>query len=63
VNPAIAVLLGVTILNEHFGVATGFGFALILAGCLLATRRTATPPTDSSPTPNPTTLVPPVSEP
>jgi drug/metabolite transporter (DMT)-like permease len=39
VNPAIAVLLGVTILNEHFGVATGVGFALILAGCLLATRK------------------------
>jgi drug/metabolite transporter (DMT)-like permease len=41
VNPAIAVLLGVTILNEHFGVATGVGFALILVGCLLATRKAA----------------------
>jgi drug/metabolite transporter (DMT)-like permease len=39
VNPAVAVLLGVTILNEHFGVATGLGFALILVGCLLATRK------------------------
>ncbi|MDA8297587.1 MAG: DMT family transporter [Actinomycetota bacterium] len=38
VNPAIAVLLGVIALNEHFGVATGIGFALILGGCVLASR-------------------------
>jgi drug/metabolite transporter (DMT)-like permease len=55
VNPAIAVLLGVTILNEHFGVATGVGFALILAGCLLATTTT-----DASAT---ATAVPPIAEP
>jgi drug/metabolite transporter (DMT)-like permease len=59
VNPAIAVVLGVTILNEHFGVATGVGFALILAGCLLATRRTPASSSDSLPTPSPTTPVPP----
>jgi drug/metabolite transporter (DMT)-like permease len=68
VNPAVAVLLGVTILNEHFGVATGVGFALILAGCLIATRRTPTSSTDSPTTPSPTTpsptaLLPPVAEP
>ena len=38
VNPAIAVLLGVTVLGEHFGVGTGLGFVLILGGSFLATR-------------------------
>jgi drug/metabolite transporter (DMT)-like permease len=41
VNPAVAVLLGVTLLNEAFTAATAVGFALILAGSVLATRRTA----------------------
>jgi drug/metabolite transporter (DMT)-like permease len=39
VNPAVAVLLGVTVLGEKFGVATGAGFALILVGCFFATGR------------------------
>jgi drug/metabolite transporter (DMT)-like permease len=39
VNPAVAVLLGVLILDEAFTVATGVGFALILAGSVLATSR------------------------
>ncbi len=39
VNPAVAVLLGVAFLHEGFGVATGAGFVLILAGSVLATRR------------------------
>jgi drug/metabolite transporter (DMT)-like permease len=39
VNPAVAVLLGVTLLDESFTVATAVGFALILAGSVLATRR------------------------
>ena len=43
VNPAVAVLLGVTILDEDFTVATAFGFALILAGSVLATRRSPAP--------------------
>jgi drug/metabolite transporter (DMT)-like permease len=38
VNPAVAVLLGTTILGEHFGVSTGIGFVLILGGSFLATR-------------------------
>ena len=38
VNPAVAVLLGVVFLDERFGLATATGFALILAGSLLATR-------------------------
>jgi drug/metabolite transporter (DMT)-like permease len=37
VNPAIAVLLGVSVLNESFTSATGVGFVLILAGSVLAT--------------------------
>ncbi|MEP6697945.1 MAG: DMT family transporter [Pseudonocardiales bacterium] len=40
VNPAVAVLLGVLILHERFGVATAVGFALILGGSVLATVRT-----------------------
>ena len=37
-NPAVAVVLGVGILGEPFGLATGLGFALVLAGSYLATR-------------------------
>ena len=37
VNPAVAVLLGVTVLGEHFGGWTAAGFALIIGGSILAT--------------------------
>jgi drug/metabolite transporter (DMT)-like permease len=37
VNPAVAVLLGVTLLGEPLGLATGAGFLLIVAGCWLST--------------------------
>jgi drug/metabolite transporter (DMT)-like permease len=37
-NPAVAVLLGVVVLGEHFGLGTGAGFALVLSGSFLATR-------------------------
>ena len=37
-NPAVAVVLGVGVLGEPFGAATGIGFALVLAGSFLATR-------------------------
>jgi drug/metabolite transporter (DMT)-like permease len=37
-NPAVAVVLGVAVLGEHFGPATGAGFVLVLAGSFLATR-------------------------
>jgi drug/metabolite transporter (DMT)-like permease len=43
VNPAVAVLLGVTLLDESFTAATAVGFVLILAGSVLATRRAAVP--------------------
>ncbi len=39
VNPAVAVLLGVIVLGEPFTPSIGAGFALILTGCFLATRR------------------------
>lgn len=49
VNPAVAVLLGVTVLGEKFGWGTGVGFLLIIAGCILATRRSREPLTLAEP--------------
>jgi drug/metabolite transporter (DMT)-like permease len=37
INPAVAAVLGVTLLNERLTVGMVFGFALVLAGCILAT--------------------------
>jgi drug/metabolite transporter (DMT)-like permease len=42
VNPAVAVALGVTFLGEPFTVGIAAGFALILAGSVLATGRSRT---------------------
>lgn len=53
VNPAVAVVLGVVVLGEHFGVATGIGFVLILAGCFLATRPLRSPAAGSRQPPAP----------
>jgi drug/metabolite transporter (DMT)-like permease len=39
INPAVAVALGVTLLGEPFTVGVAVGFALVLAGSVLATRR------------------------
>jgi drug/metabolite transporter (DMT)-like permease len=41
-NPAVAALLGVLVLHERFTVGMGIGFALVLMGSTLATRRRAT---------------------
>jgi drug/metabolite transporter (DMT)-like permease len=38
INPAVATLLGVTVLHEHLGVGGYIAFALILLGSWLATR-------------------------
>jgi drug/metabolite transporter (DMT)-like permease len=38
VNPAVAVLLGALVLDEHITVATVVGFVLVLGGCFFATR-------------------------
>jgi drug/metabolite transporter (DMT)-like permease len=49
VNPAVAAVLGVAILDEHFTVGMGVGFVLVLVGSVLATRpSTATAPTQVS---------------
>ena len=39
VNPAVAVLLGVLLLDEPFTLGLAVGLPLILLGCVLATRR------------------------
>jgi drug/metabolite transporter (DMT)-like permease len=39
INPAVAAILGVTLLNEHLTAGMIVGFALVLAGCVLATGR------------------------
>jgi drug/metabolite transporter (DMT)-like permease len=41
INPAVATLLGVTILHEHLGAGGYIAFALILLGSWLATRGSA----------------------
>lgn len=47
INPAVAVALGVVVLDEPLTVGIGVGFALILAGSVLATLRSAhAAPTD-----------------
>ena len=53
VNPAVAILLGVAVLDEHFTLGMAIGFPLVIAGSLLATRHptvktTAGVPADSS---------------
>jgi drug/metabolite transporter (DMT)-like permease len=50
VNPAVAAVLGVFVLSETFTVAMGMGFALVILGSALATRRSRTVP-KSYPTP------------
>jgi drug/metabolite transporter (DMT)-like permease len=39
INPAVAAAIGVLVLDEPFGVATGVGMAMILFGSWLATQR------------------------
>jgi drug/metabolite transporter (DMT)-like permease len=51
VNPAVAVLLGVTLLDERFTVGMALGFPLILAGSVLAARKRRTREPVSAPTP------------
>ena len=46
VNPAVAALLGVSLLGETLTVGMGVGFVFVLAGSILATRRVA--PRDGS---------------
>jgi drug/metabolite transporter (DMT)-like permease len=39
VNPAVAAVLGVLVLNENLTPAMGIGFILVILGSTLATRR------------------------
>ena len=39
VNPAVAAILGVAVLRENLTFGMLFGFVLVLAGSVLATRR------------------------
>jgi drug/metabolite transporter (DMT)-like permease len=39
VNPAVAVLLGVALLDEPFTLGIAIGLPVVLVGCVLATRR------------------------
>jgi len=43
VNPAVAAVLGVLVLDERFTVGMGVGFVLVLAGSVLAAARTRQP--------------------
>ena len=43
VNPAVAVLLGVLLLDEPFTLGIALGLPLVLLGCVLATRRSVRP--------------------
>jgi drug/metabolite transporter (DMT)-like permease len=54
VNPAVAAVLGVLVLRETFTVAMAIGFALVILGSTLATRRAssaAVPSPDAGPSP------------
>jgi drug/metabolite transporter (DMT)-like permease len=39
VNPAVAVLLGIVLLDEPVTLGIAIGLPLVLIGCVLATRR------------------------
>ena len=41
VNPAVALLLGITVLGEPLTLGAGVGLPLVVLGCVLATRATA----------------------
>jgi drug/metabolite transporter (DMT)-like permease len=55
VNPAVALLLGILVLDERFTLGTGVGFVLVLAGSVLATsgarRAAADRPVEEEPVP------------
>ena len=48
VNPAVAAVLGVAVLDERFTAGMGIGFALVLAGSVLATRPGRPRPVETS---------------
>lgn len=48
INPAVAAILGVVILDEHFTAGMAIGFVLVLLGSVLATRPGRTSPSEAS---------------
>jgi drug/metabolite transporter (DMT)-like permease len=52
VNPAVAAVLGVVVLGETFTLAMGLGFALVIAGSAISTRRPTTHATATEPRPD-----------
>ena len=42
INPAVAAVLGIVVLNESFSPAMGAGLLLVISGSILATRRPST---------------------
>jgi drug/metabolite transporter (DMT)-like permease len=50
VNPAVAAVLGVAILDETFTVAMGIGLGLVIVGSALATRTSSAARPDDLPT-------------
>lgn len=53
VNPGVAAVLGVLVLREDFTVAMAIGFALVILGSALATRRPGTVPRPHPAAPEP----------
>ncbi len=51
VNPAVAVLLGVTVLGEPFGAGLAVGFPLVLLGSILATSPARSAAVETAPAP------------
>jgi drug/metabolite transporter (DMT)-like permease len=51
INPAVAAVLGVLVLNETFTVPMGIGFALVIGGSMLATRPARAEPLAPTPAP------------
>jgi drug/metabolite transporter (DMT)-like permease len=57
INPAVAILLGVLVLDEPFTVGIAIGFPLVILGAVLATSRNRTAvaaPVTTEPAPGPT---------
>jgi drug/metabolite transporter (DMT)-like permease len=53
VNPAVAAVLGVLILNESLTVAMAIGFGLVLLGSAIATRPARPPKVEAALAPSP----------
>jgi drug/metabolite transporter (DMT)-like permease len=58
VNPAVAAILGVFVLSEQFTIPMGIGFALVILGSTLATRRPGARPDRLSVTPESASVAP-----